>query len=973
MQIDLRSFVAQKVGTWFENPDRFQANRLILGDAGDGVALVGPLRIRVCLEGENLTTLFHGPDVNLASAVSTRAAAAAGGSQKHIVYSYVLDIPPLQIWPYLVRGEEIVGALGTNGGYNVIIQPAAAEACEPALSSTHTCECGCKPSRCRCRAGCGCGAGAGCDSGCGGSYGGQDLPCDYAVTSLTDTSRFFPAACEPCPPDAYISAPPLPGPAGLLVAPARGGCERPRYFNGMLFTREDMEAEQRFFRLKMQLHNRAAGAGVVWGFCVALEGNDVVVFPGYGVDCCGNDVTVTSQYRVNGASLIRDPAARAVLAKPTFGGYRLHLLLEYVECAEDPRPVHGDPCAPAASACEMSRIRETARLRLVPPRDFDPRGPIQAFLDAFKDANTPSPGPSPQPLPDPEIPFSFDVTVGQQSRHLQPSVTADVSDAVDLGEEHAPIQVTLGPSPAWLLGGPVVEIVRAPGGGEVRKNIGTLGPGPLGWTAPYPQPGGGFVQYEVTWRSTRADGVFQEAVTSLGFILFQFGGGARLAMTVPASHPKVQRGPVLPCLQEPCAGGEALPLFPVPPPFIHDEPRHPGEAADPKVLVLAALYALLAMQTTQGGPAPNPDLLYQAAARLLFGDALDRPKLLTELRKLFAAWCKASLYPGPVCDGTPHGVIIGCAFVEGGQIQHVDPWGGRRYVVHYPLLAHWGSMFGIVPLDVLAQRFFSIICCVAGLPGIGAIATAQPSIFSVAGGGSAVPVGSALLTIGHAGLVEDARLEVDRTVRVGSAEFVARLLDALQRPASDVGRRRVRYVVGESAGIALIVPDDTPAAAAPRTPARLGRTVSRMSPATDAAPPLLRSFADDLTVELLRSMPLPADDTEGIVDRLRAAGVATVGDLLDREPDVVHQDILGSAGAAKLGELIEGAEKTAADVSRAVAAGIRARRRYGVASREDLADEAKRRGIVDELAKRLADRGVSKAAADAAMARVLGR
>ena len=38
MQIDLRSYVAQKVGKWFENPDRFQANRLILSDAGDGVA-----------------------------------------------------------------------------------------------------------------------------------------------------------------------------------------------------------------------------------------------------------------------------------------------------------------------------------------------------------------------------------------------------------------------------------------------------------------------------------------------------------------------------------------------------------------------------------------------------------------------------------------------------------------------------------------------------------------------------------------------------------------------------------------------------------------------------------------------------------------------------------------------------------------------------------------------------------------------
>jgi hypothetical protein len=973
MQIDLRSYVAQKVGKWFENPDRFQANRLILSDAGDGVALVGPLRVRVCLEGENLTTLFHGPQVDLAAAaLASRAASSAGAAQKHIVYSYVLDIPPLQIWPYQVRGQEIVGALGTNGGYNIIIQPAGGEACEPARTTAHACECGCKPSRCHCRAGCGCGGGAGCDCGCGGSHPGQDLPCNYAVASLTDTSRFFPAACEPCPPEACISTPAPAGPAGLVVPPARGGCERPRYFNGMLVTREDMEAEQRFFRLKMKLHNRAAGAGVVWGFCISLDGNDVVVFPGYGVDCCGNDVTVTSQYRVDGASLIRDPAARSVLAQPTFAGHRLHLLLEYVECAEDARPVHGDPCAPAAASCEMSRIRETARLRLVPPRDFDPRGPIQAFLDAFEKAHPPAPGPSPQPLPDPEVPFAFDLTVGQGSRHLQPSVTADVSDALGVGEPRPPIEIVLSPSASWSLSGSVMEVVRGPGGGETRKHIGSLGPGPLGWTAPYPQPSGGLVQYEVTWRSTRSDGVFQEAVTRLAMAAFIVGPGLSLAISVPVSHPKVQRGPALPCLREPCAG-EAGPLFPVPPPFIHEDPWHPGEAADPKVLVLAALYALLAMQSAQGGPAPSPDPLYDAAAQLLFGDALDRPRLLSELRKLFAAWCKSALYPGPVCDETPHGVIVGCAFVDRGQIQHLDPWGGRRYVVHYPLLAHWGSMLGIVPVDVLAQRFFSILCCVAGLPAFGAIATTQPPVVSVAGGGHAVPVGSALLTITRAGLTEDARLEIHRTVRVGPVEFVARLLEALQRPASDVARRRVRYLVDESAGISLIVPDDTPAAEAGGLPTRLGRVVSRLPAGADTPPPLLRTFADDLTVELLREIPLPAEDAEGVVDRLRAAGVRTMGELLDREPEALYQDVLSGAGAARLGELIEQAEKAASDVSRAVAAAIKARRRSGLVSREDVADEAKRKGLVDEVAKKLAERGLAAETVDAATARVLGR
>jgi hypothetical protein len=35
--------------------------------------------------------------------------------------------------------------------------------------------------------------------------------------------------------------------------------------------------------------------------------------------------------------------------------------------------------------------------------------------------------------------------------------------------------------------------------------------------------------------------------------------------------------------------------------------------------------------------------------------------------------------------------------------------------VHYPLLEHWGSLFGLAPLDVSATRLFSKICCLAGL------------------------------------------------------------------------------------------------------------------------------------------------------------------------------------------------------------------------------------------------------------------
>src|SRR5262249_37771878 len=202
---------------------------------------------------------------------------------------------------------------------------------------------GCADPRCRC--------------GCAQMTGGGDLPCDYAVGNIPNLGRFFPAACEPCPPDACIHVPPPSGPRGLLVRPASGGCERPRYFTGMFVTREDMEAEQRFLRLKLKLHNRAAGDGVVWGLCIDRDGNDLVVHPGYAVDCCGNDLTITSPYRVDIPSLVRDPAAAPTLATP--GAHRMHLLLEYTESPEDPRPLPPNPSSPHPSTSHITRYHTT--------------------------------------------------------------------------------------------------------------------------------------------------------------------------------------------------------------------------------------------------------------------------------------------------------------------------------------------------------------------------------------------------------------------------------------------------------------------------------------------------------------------------------------------------------------------------------------------------------------------------------------
>ena len=78
--------------------------------------------------------------------------------------------------------------------------------------------------------------------------------------------------------------------------------------------------------------------------------------------------------------------------------------------------------------------------------------------------------------------------------------------------------------------------------------------------------------------------------------------------------------------------------------------------------------------------------------------------------------CPAGTFIVP--EGAAVSVVIGCAVIEGGTISHIDPFGGRRHVIHYPLLSHWGAQFGLAPLDITASTFFSKICCLGSLPAV---------------------------------------------------------------------------------------------------------------------------------------------------------------------------------------------------------------------------------------------------------------
>ena len=133
----------------------------------------------------------------------------------------------------------------------------------------------------------------------------------------------------------------------LVTTPADGGCVRTRFFNGMFITREDIETEQRF-TASSRASTTARPAPAWCGASRSAARASVCVTPGYGVDCCGNDLVLTTMYEVPIAALLADPAAAPVVCAR--GPHRMHLLLEYIECPSEPRPVHGDPCAPSTPA-----------------------------------------------------------------------------------------------------------------------------------------------------------------------------------------------------------------------------------------------------------------------------------------------------------------------------------------------------------------------------------------------------------------------------------------------------------------------------------------------------------------------------------------------------------------------------------------------------------------------------------------------
>ncbi len=145
--------------------------------------------------------------------------------------------------------------------------------------------------------------------------------------------------------------------------------ERPRFFAGQLLTEDDLQAMMNYVVGKNRLRNRYLfGDGVVCGLTVTCHpcgGGSVMVAPGYGLDCCGNDLLLPCAEEVDIRALLRDLRRRQLAGydcgdpcddKGDTRSYGLYLV--YRETPKDPVAPYnsGDPCG--QQACEPTRICE---------------------------------------------------------------------------------------------------------------------------------------------------------------------------------------------------------------------------------------------------------------------------------------------------------------------------------------------------------------------------------------------------------------------------------------------------------------------------------------------------------------------------------------------------------------------------------------------------------------------------------------
>lgn len=1064
-QIDLRNFLESsgQLGDWQTDKDALQPHRITLTNTGDRITFRGPLFLRVTRHVQIPTS--------------------AGGLMvaPEFAHSYSVRVDPGTNWSYVVHSEDLVPDAAPAGSKAAITLEADAPL---GSASSGTGSALVFPNYVASP-----GTSGGSTSATpwsnlmnwyqftGQSWGypywsfaypssqnagaqsypsqPSDVPCDFGVSNIPSSGQFFPSSCDPCQPGPPWTLPPGTAPT-LAIPPAAGGCVRPRFFNGMFITKVDMETLLRWTRVKQQMQNRAMGQGVVWGLKVDRDGHHIRVHPGYAVDCCGNDLVVTTPYCVDINTLLADPASKSALEGPE--PHRMHLLLEYHECPEEPRPVHGDPCSPDVSSCEMSRMRETVRLRLVPPRDYEPAGPLKVFLDQIESilGEAPSSAPSSgeasavsSEAAVPEVPFKVliglhhpsddplgDSTVNSYQHFfqqvapnidlnwhdIQPSTLSIEAEENLLGVEasyalHGGTSVSFGDSDIRI------ELTSNDGstfiGGTIQNgednvvSIGGEGPtfswqvpfGKLPWEESQSNIAGILyaVDTEYKIQDLRVKSQDQNGNVSVSTInaLIQISGeGARTDLTflntnvsesyeeawvesivIKVTIPPVKmtteavEGVTRPCLSRPCSTNGA-PLFPTSPPWLYGDPVNYwsgyayGSGYDRSYLRglwAAVIYQFLSwhfnnyrwncvdvLSSESSDTLGLLDIFYNGA------DDDKRQRVLDALRQLLRDWCQESLYRGPQCTDDPHGVVIGCVEVSGGDISSIDQWDGRRYVVHYPLLAHWAKQIGIAAPDVLVSRAMTMICCLGELQPTGMDIWNHASSLDCYGYpygyGYGYPYAAPYTAAPtEAKTAKSPSLDMRRE-RLAFSDFVAAAKrNLVNPPIARPDSRFVRYELADNPAIAFVAPDPqkvpTGLTPAPDRELALSSVRRYIEESSDEIPPLLEDVAIKLTTTALDIFPLRVQARSPLRDRLIDARILTAGSVLRLAPSEIYTQVAKSREPRAITELVNEIRKVARDFAHLVARSIaQFSRERDVVSADELASDENRTAFADMLA-----------------------
>jgi hypothetical protein len=702
----------------------------------------------------------------------------------------------------------------------------------------------------------------------------------------------------------------------------RGGLSRTSFYDGMVLTEQDMVREQLYWRTKRQLTNRALGQGAVWGLALSWDEKTRCfrLSPGYGLSCCGDDLVVECPETVCERDLV-DPCSedfRRLFANEAermdcdaarVPAVEASVMLEYAECPEDPRQAYEDACAEKVRGCRYGAMRETTRLRLVPRPAPRPPSPVDLFCAKIRKL-LPAESQAALSHADTAMLSVVGLDGDAQEAAQAPIDLGKVGNTTLTAAQHGQYRVTIAPQVGWI----VTEVKGLQNASSPLETI-------MGVSLTL---GDGAQELDLTFEPLAGPG---DTIAVKAKVRIERAADAPTRVSVEVIS--VERRP----RPDGCSSGLEAGLL------------LEGGSCAVRALALAALIGWfrqeLGSPACSTGPKTAPDpsrlalawtisrLAWQGLFKVDITQA-NLPNFDACLEELFRLWCDGFHYKGPRCDTHQHGVILGGVRISrDGRILCFDEWADRRHVLTGPLLTHWGSQFGLAPLDVVAGRLASWICCLAR------VRLEKPDMAFMSALGM-MKVGSG--AVGRQGDLGPLQmhltgLKVETSKPVGPREFLLRMLRLLTL-GEDVSLASVRSADAYSIpGLNLHLVEPRQAPPPPRE--RMMGFKPAVERETASAPVTLRRAAEEFSGEVVRmtriaSLKTAADDAilKRVIGGLDSRGIATLEDLGSVDPVETARALLADfpdaaeaeAADRKFAELVNTAETAAVDAAKSVMA-----------------------------------------------------